>query len=336
MKLLAALGILSVLGSCLWQTAQVASARPAEPFVLVIEEQKSAEGERSRAEGMQTLRLLTADGVVRIDADEYLTCVVLSELPASFCEETMKAQAVAARTYAFRALTHGKHADADLCDDPACCQAFSSKQTLRERLGDAFDAAWDKASSAVAETEDLILCSGGEPIEAVYYSCSGGRSEDAVAVWGGDVPYLRSVDSPGEEFAPRFESEVCVPFSEFRAKLERESGEASFSVLPQDWIGKATYTNGGAVDTIVLGGVRFSGTRVRSLFALPSAKFTVGVESDAVSFRCRGYGHGVGMSQYGAEAMARAGKDWREIVAHYYTGVEIKKLSRSESGQWAA
>ena len=316
MKLLAALGLLSVLGSCLWETAQTAPARQPEPFTLVIEEQKPAEE--------PTLRLLTAEGTVGIGEDEYLTCVVLSELPASFCEETMKAQAVAARTYAYRARTHGKHADADLCDSPACCQAFFSKQVLQKRLQDAFESAWDKASGAVKETKDLILCSGGEPIEAVYYSCSGGRSEDAVAVWGGDVPYLRSVDSPGEEFAPRNESEVEVPFAAFRAALERESDAVRFSVLPQDWIGQASYTAGGAVETIRLGGAAFSGTRVRSLFSLPSAKFTVSVRGGAVCFHCRGFGHGVGMSQYGAEAMAREGKNWREIVAHYYTGVEIK------------
>jgi stage II sporulation protein D len=150
------------------------------------------------------------------------------------------------------------------------------------------------------------------------------------------VPYLRSVESPGEEFAPRFESDVTVSFAEFRAVLERELDGTSLPVLPQDWIGKATYTNGGAVDTILLGGASLSGTRVRRLFSLPSAKFTVSVRGDAVCFHCRGFGHGVGMSQYGAEAMARAGKNWREIVAHYYTGVEIKKLSRSKSGQWIA
>lgn len=317
MKLLAALGLLSVLGNCLWQTANAAPVRQPEPLLLVIE----SEGENAPE---PVLQLQTDGGVIGIDMDEYLSCVVLSELPASFALETMKAQTVAARTYTCRAITHGKHTDADLCDDPACCQAFHTKDKLRERLGEAFDAAWEKATTAVSETEDTILCSGGEPIEAVYYSCSGGRSEDAVAVWGGDVPYLRSVESPGEEFAPRFESEVSVSFSAFCEALRRASDAVSFSVLPQDWIGKSTFTRGGAVETIRLGGAEFRGTQVRKIFSLPSAKFTVSVRGDAVLFSCRGYGHGVGMSQYGAEAMARAGKDWREILEHYYTGVEIR------------
>ncbi|MDO4846111.1 MAG: stage II sporulation protein D [Oscillospiraceae bacterium] len=328
MKLLAALGLLSVLGSCLWETANVPQERPVEPFFLIIEE-KAAPAAQKRT----TLQLLTAEGVRETDEEEYLTCVVLSELPASFHEEAMKAQAVAARTYAFRAVAHGKHTDADLCSDPACCQAYHAPAELRERLGDAFDAAWEKASEAVRETDGMILCYGDEPIDAVYYSCSGGRSEDAVAVWGGDVPYLRSVDSPGEEFAPRFASEICVPFSEFRAKLEGEEDGLRLPVLPQDWFGEASYTEGGAIDTIRIGGKAFRGTELRRLFTLPSAKFTVSIRGDAVVFSCRGYGHGVGMSQYGAEAMAREGKDWRQIVAHYYTGVEIKKLSRQEAGQ---
>ena len=327
MKLLAALGLLSVLGSCLWQTASLPSERPAETYMLIIEDTAPETRER------ETIRLLTAEGVRETDEAEYLTCVVLSELPASFHEETMKAQAVAARTYLYRTAASGKHTDADLCGDPACCQAYHTPSELRESLGNAFDAAWDKASDAVRETEGLILTYGDEPIDAVYYSCSGGRSEDAVAVWGGDVPYLRSVESPGEEFAPRYESEAAVPFSVFRERMERLSEGLRLPVLPQDWFGEVRRTEGGAVDTIRIGGREFRGTELRSIFSLPSAKFDVSVRGDAVVFSCRGFGHGVGMSQYGAEAMARAGKNWREIAAHYYTGVEIKKLPRSESGQ---
>ena len=144
------------------KAANAAPVRQPEPLLLVIE----SEGENAPE---PVLQLQTDGGVIGIDMDEYLSCVVLSELPSSFALETMKAQTVAARTYTCRAITHGKHTDADLCDDPACCQAFHTKDKLRERLGEAFDAAWEKATTAVSETEDTILCSGGEPIEAVYY-----------------------------------------------------------------------------------------------------------------------------------------------------------------------
>ena len=274
----------------------------------------------SRADTDATVRVsILEDGERReMTLEAYLNRVVMGEMPVPFEMEALKAQAVAARTYTCRVLrTGGKH-DGALCTDSTCCQAFCQDaayegQSLQNR---------EKIAAAVRETDGLVLAYGESLIEAPYFSCSGGRTEDAVAVWGVDYPYLRSVDSPGEE-AARYDRD-CVTFSgqEIEERLGISLGEDR-----TNWLGAAEFTSGGGVKSIVLGGKQFTGTSLRRLLGLRSTAFTATLEQDGIRFDTRGYGHRVGLSQYGANAMASGGKTFQEILEHYYPGTVLLNYS---------
>ncbi len=256
-------------------------------------------------------------GELLLPLEEYLVGVLLSEMPMSFEPEALKAQAVAARTFAGKQMEGGKHEDFDLCGQSSCCQAWTSQAALRDKLGDGWEGYWKKAEEAVEATAGEMLTYEGQLIDAVYFSCSGGMTEDAVAVWGGDVPYLQAVESPGEEDASKFASTVSVTRAAFQEKLP----EADFA---KGWFGDVKRTDGGGVDTMTIGGVAYKGTELRKRFGLNSTSFQVSLTKETVEFHVQGYGHRVGMSQYGANAMAKAGKDYREILAHYYKGTVLK------------
>lgn len=294
---------------------------PEKPLLLIVQEaeQKQEQGQE------ETLRLLTESGVIPIGLEEYLTGVVISEMPASFEPEALKAQAVAARTFTLRQMSGDKHSDAQLCSDSGCCQAWTDQDALRDKLGSSWQQYWEKVSSAVKETEGEILTWNGQLIEAVYFSCSGGRTEAAAAVWGSEVPYLQPVDSPGEEQAAPYEQERCFSEENFVALIQKRAPDAKLKGNPAGWFGAVTKTAGEGVATMEIGGCSFTGTELRSLLELPSTRFTVSVTEEGIVFRTLGYGHRVGMSQYGANAMARQGSTYREILEHYYTGAKVER-----------
>ena len=247
---------------------------------------------------------------------EYLVGVVLAEMPADFEPEALKAQAVVARTYTRKRMEGSKHGEAAVCMDPGCCQGWQSGEDYLEAGGR--ERSLNKVRSAVADTDGLVLRWEGKLIDATYFSCSGGTTEDAVAVWGQDVPYLRSVESPGEEEAPRFTDSVSFYPAEFAGKLGL-SGEGD----PGSWFGATTHTAGGGVETMVIRGKTFTGTQLRSKLGLRSTAFEVAVSGKTITITTRGFGHRVGMSQYGAQAMAQSGSTYDEILAHYYSGAEL-------------
>ena len=251
--------------------------------------------------------------VLPMELESYVLSVLRGEMPADFEPEALKAQAVAVRTYT---LKNQKHTAAQVCTDPACCQAYCTEEeylaaghTQQEN---------QKLEAAVLETADEVLIYDGRLIDATYFSCSGGRTEDALAVWGADVPYLQAVDSPGEENAAHYMDTVTFTAAEFQAKLNTE-----LTGSPTGWIGSVTYTAGGGVDTVDIGGIPYTGTQVRQLLGLLSTAFVMTAIGDTVTVTTKGYGHRVGMSQYGADAMAVAGNTYKEILAHYYPGTEL-------------
>ena len=261
----------------------------------------------------------TGDAVEQQELEEYLVGVVLAEMPASFEEEALKAQAVVARTYTLRAnQTGGKHGDGSVCTDYACCQAYIDPEVYCRQGGTGENV--DKIRRAVMATAGQVLTYGGELIEATYFSCSGGTTEDAVAVWGNDYPYLQSVDSPGEEHAAHYTDTVTFTPAEFSGALD-----PALSGSPKNWFGAVTYTDGGGVDTMVIGGKTYKGTELRQKLGLRSTAFTVSA-GETISITTRGYGHRVGMSQYGADAMALSGKGYEEILTHYYQGTVLSSL----------
>ena len=276
---------------------------------------------RSRLE----MKLRRSDGTVEtMDMDEYLVGVILAELPSTFELEAKKAQAVAARTYTRKAwVTGGKHGDGSVCAIPGCCQAYIAPEDYLERGGE--QKAIDQAAAAVEATSGLVLTFEGTLIEATYFSCSGGSTEDAVAVWGTDFPYLRSVDSPGEDHAVHDTDQVFFTKGEIEIKLG-----IPLTGAPGTWFRNFKYTSGGGVDTVEVCGVACAGTFLRSKLGLRSTAFTVAPEGNGVTITTRGFGHRVGMSQYGADAMAMAGSTFQEILAHYYPGTSLELTNDRE------
>lgn len=269
----------------------------------------------------QPMRLRRESGSVEeMDMDEYLVGVVLAEMPASFEPEALKAQAVVARTYTRKAYeTGGKHGDGSVCTSSYCCQAHLTEDAYLARGGTAEGV--EKIRAAVEATSGYVLTYGGELIEATYFSCSGGSTEDAAAVWGTDFPYLQAVDSPGEENAAHYTDTVTFTPQVFQDVLGTRLGGS-----PRSWFGSAAYTDGGGVATISIGGETYTGTQLRALLGLRSTAFAVSATDTEITITTRGYGHRVGMSQYGADAMAVSGSGFEEILAHYYQGTVLIRL----------
>lgn len=295
---------------------------PAEKEPAFTENTTEAE-ETAGAHQTQTIHLpvlVEENRILVMELEEYILGVVLAEMPASFEEEALKAQAVVARTYALRRLALGdRHSDVAICTDSTCCQAYISTEDYLQQRGSQSDV--DKILKAVKQTEGLVLTYKGELIEATYFSCSGGRTEDAAAVWGTDIPYLQAVDSPGEENAQIYWSQVYFTAEEFAEALER-----NLDGTPDSWLGSCTFTEGGGVASMVIGGITYSGTELRKLLKLNSTAFTMTPDRNGILVETLGRGHRVGMSQYGAEAMAVLGSTCEEILAYYYQGTRIDKL----------
>ena len=257
------------------------------------------------------------DGVIKeMELNGYLTGVLISEMPGSFHMEAKKAQAVVARTYALRRMDGGSKHPGAVCTDSRCCQGYTNPDTFENRETVA------SARQAVEETDGLVLVYDGQLIDATYFSTSGGMTEDAVAVWGSDVPYLQSVESPGEEIAAHYEDVVFFTKDQLEKLLGVSLGNGK-------WIGAITYTEGGGVAFMTLGGVGFKGTELRSALGLRSTAFTAAQENGGITFTTKGYGHRVGMSQYGAQAMALEGKCFEDILAHYYQGTALIEWERA-------
>ena len=266
------------------------------------------------------LPVLDQDEVQHPDLHSYLTGVLLAEMPMEFEDEALKAQAVACRTYALQADAHRRHGEAAVCTASVCCQGWRDPASVPE-------ADLLRAEAAVSATDGMVIRWNGALINATFFSCSGGRTEDAAAVWGGDPPYLRSVDSPGEEDAAHFTDEVRLPLTQFRAVLQDANPTVRFPEALGAWVGSISYTPGGGVGHMELGGQVFTGRELRKLFSLRSTAFTLTLTEAEAVFETRGNGHRVGMSQWGAEAMARAGSDYLEILTHYYTGVTVEPFN---------
>ena len=249
--------------------------------------------------------------------EDYLIGVLAAEMPPDFPAEALKAQAVAARTFTLHQAAAGKHPEGAVCTDPHCCQGWSS-------------ARYPAVIQAVRATDGLVLTYGGELIDATFFSCTGGRTESARAVWGSDVPYLQSVSSPGEEEAPRFSETRELSAEEFSEILCGACPQMDLSGSPADWLGEITYTEGGGIDTAVFGGVPVEGKNLRRLFSLRSTEMDFDLQEDSVRITTHGFGHRVGLSQYGARAMAEEGKDFTEILLHYYKGTKIFRLIEPE------
>ena len=275
------------------------------------------------AELPATITLQLGEETRELPLEDYLCGVVAAEMPASFPLEALKAQAVAARTYALSCAASGKHGAAAVCSEPGCCQAWLDEAALRERWGESYAENAEKIRPAVEATAGQILRCGDEPVFAAFHASSAGATEDSGAIWN-PRPYLVSVSSPETaEDVPGYLSSVSVWPTDFRDTLLSLRPEADFSGPESGWVGDVRLDGSGRVAEAVLGGVSFSGVELRQLFSLRSTAFELRYTGGLFVFSVTGYGHGVGMSQYGAKVMAGQGASYDEILAHYYPGTEL-------------
>lgn len=266
--------------------------------------------------------------VEELELDQYLLGVVSSEMPASFEIEALKAQAVVARTYTIYKITEEKkHENADICDDSKCCQAWISKEDRFARWNEEErESNWSKIEEAVNSTKEEIVKYEGKPINAFFHSNSGGTTDTATAVWGGaNYPYLQAVETSGEDAYTQYSSEMVLSKEEFANKIREYHSEFQIDYSLENQIEILSYTEGERVKEIKIGNLNLSGVEIRNIFKLKSAKFEINIDGENIKFNVIGYGHGVGMSQTGADSMARQGKNYEDIIKHFYTGVEITK-----------
>lgn len=268
--------------------------------------------------------------IEEIPLDEYLLGVVSAEMPANFEQEALNAQALVARTYTIYSIKRNKnkHEGADICDSSTCCQAWISKEDRLARWNeDVREEYWNKIVKAVNTTKGKVITYNGDVIDAFFHSNSGGITEIPVNVWGGtNFPYLQSVQTSGEEGYSQYSSEVTLTQEELINKIRAKHSDFNIDISQQDSVKILEYTEAGRVKNIQIGNLKLSGVEVRSLLGLKSTNFKIEINNGKVTFIVTGYGHGVGMSQTGADSMAKQGSNYEEIIKHFYTGVEITEF----------
>ena len=251
--------------------------------------------------------------VLQIEMEEYLVGVVAAEMPASFNIEALKAQAVIARTYALKRISQGQ-----VLTDTVSTQSYIDTSQMKNKWGSEYTKYYNKIVEAVSSTKGEYVTYNGKYIEAVYHSTSNGYTEDAKNVWGTSYPYLKSVESSWDKSASSY------------LKIENKEFQTVMQILGLSFdenteISIISRNKSGRVSEVKIGNTSYTGVELRTLLGLRSADFDIEVNNEIVTIITRGYGHGVGMSQYGANGMANSGYSYKDIIKHYYTGVVITK-----------
>ena len=267
--------------------------------------------------------------VEEVNIDDYLYHVVSAEMPVDYEMEALKAQAVVARTYTIYKINNKKHDNADICDDSNCCQAWVSKDVRFSRWEEnKREENWKKIQDCVNSTKGLIITYNNEPINAFFHANSGGKTEIPVNVWGGTgLPYLQIVETAGEEGYQQYNSEVELSNEDIFNKLKEKYEDIQIDFNNNEDIKILEYTDSERVKTVKFGNHEIAGTEARTIFGLRSTNFEIQKSDGKIKFVVKGYGHGVGMSQTGADSMAKQGNTYDEIIKHFYVGVEIKDIN---------
>lgn len=257
---------------------------------------------------------------VKMDFNKYIFGVVAAEMPAEFEYQALCAQAICSRTYTLRKSDTKSHPhNEDVCTDPTHCQAYLSDDALKEKWGKNYNKYKSKISDAINDTSNIVVTYNGELIDAIYHSSNNGFTENSEDVWQTKVEYLRSVESPDEN-SPDYNLNVSYTPSELYGIIKSRYPDAVF----EKGIGNISYTKGKNIKNINLYSVDITGKTLREILNLKSASFDIEEYPDKVVFTTHGYGHGVGLSQYGANNLAKKGYNYEKIISHYYTGVNIK------------
>lgn len=275
-----------------------------------------------------TLLHTSTDTVETISLDDYLVNVVSAEMPVDYEEEALKAQATVARTYTLYQIENSKkHQEADMCDSSSCCQAWITKEKRYEAWKENQDEKWEKIRKAVYSTAGDIITYQGKPIDAFFHSNSGGMTEIPVNVWGGsNFPYLQVVETSGEDEYSQFYSEKEYTYIEIEEKMKQNYNDFQINWSEENAISILEYTESSRIRTLKVGNKNISGVEARKIFELKSTNFTIENVNGKVKFSVVGYGHGVGMSQTGSNTLAKQGKNYKEIIQHFYKDIEIKNI----------
>ena len=279
---------------------------------------------------------------MQLGLEEYIVGVVAAEMPVTFELEALKAQAIAARTYTIRrmkqfgAQPNEKHPQCDVCTEFAHCQAWISKEDRLQAWKEDKNLSivdhvklWNKLIEAITATSGEIITYNNQPIDPLFFSSCGGKTENSEEYFTATLPYLRSVSSEYEKHSPHMESKVKMTVNEFITKLktkvpdikiDEKNIEKEIKILKK--------TEGGKIASIQIGNKTLQGRETREALGLKSSDFTVEIKDKEMTFTVIGYGHGVGLSQYGADGMAKEGSNYQEIIKHYYQGVEIIKINQ--------
>lgn len=266
----------------------------------------------------------------KMNIEEYLYGVLSGEMPSDFDIEALKAQAVAARTYVLYNQENGasKHKGSAVCTDYTHCQEYKTEEELKESKGeDWIKNSYPKIKQAINETKGHIITYDGKPILPLYFSTSSGKTENSEEVFSAEYPYLRSVDSPYDKYAPKYVSTLKITNKDFVFKLKNTYSDINISENNlSSQIKIVSRSDGGAVNKIKLGNKELTGRDIRNILNLNSANFEIKFDDNTLDFVVKGYGHGVGMSQWGAEGMAQDGYKYYEILSHYYKDTKIEDI----------
>ncbi|MFZ3578571.1 stage II sporulation protein D [Virgibacillus sp. DJP39] len=266
----------------------------------------------------------SSDKVEDVPLENYVAGVVASEMPANFEKEALKAQTLAARTYVVAHMLHQPKKESKIAiTDTVQHQVYKDEQELRRIWGTDYDWKMSKIIEAVEATQGEIITYKDKPITPTFFSTGNGYTENSEDYFKSKFAYLRSVESPWDKESPKYLDQVTIPIKEVEKKLQLEIPSKKTLSL------KASRTEGHRIDQLSIGNKTFSGREVRKKLDLRSSDFTIEKKNDHLIFTTKGYGHGVGMSQYGANGMAKEGKSYKEILTYYYKGVEISKVSES-------
>ena len=270
---------------------------------------------------------ITTGEVIEVPIRDYVIGAVCAEMPATFGPEALKAQAVASYTYAERQCLAARGDEslcgADFSNDSAKFQAYYTLLQIRTFYGDGFDLYYAKVSDAVDAVLGTYLSYEEQPIIAAFHSMSAGQTESAQTVWGSEVPYLIPVESEGDTAAPHYLEAVTFSAEDICQQLSVYDARIAYDESDENWAEVLSMTESGTVTACRFGNVTLDGQTVRAALNLRSAAFAISREGEHYTFSTRGYGHGVGMSQYGANCMAEEGSTYEEILAHYYPGATL-------------
>lgn len=295
----------------------VAEATPVPEIPAVTPPPLAAAPDTGHTDARADLTLYDTDAgqTLTVPVEEFLIGAAACELPVDWPDAALAAQMVASHSYA---LSLGED---PMQVNPALCAGWTSAEVLKARWGEDFSANYDRLAGLAAQVADALLCYDGAPAAACYHSISAGHTEASQNVWVTALPYLQGVDSPWDKLVPDYAVTVTYSTEQMAAMLQNLGLEPEGD--PADWFGDSQWDDAGYVAQMTVCGTAFSGTALRSAFSLRSASFSVVYDGETFALTTCGYGHGVGMSQYGAKAMAEGGSTWQEILTYYFPGCEI-------------